>query len=218
MKETGTQTALESPASLCDVITQLAHEIRQPLGGIESLAYYLELALEDCDTELRDQCGRIRQLVAQASWMLEDASLAAPAELAPPAAVDLNALISETGERLARQEDRPLRLKLMANAPRVRGSQRALCAWLRHALSFFRDVAGGEPMPLVETAAEEQGVWLRIHSKTGEHASLRPLDPPGGVGGLRRMAEQLGGRFLLETGGGVVTVGVWLPVADYPLN
>lgn len=213
MSDTGTHLALEPSTLHSGVISQLVHELRQPLGGIESLAYFLELALEDGDNELRDQCERIRQLVAQASWLLEDASLAASADEADRSAVDLNALVAETGERLARHEERSLRLALAGNAPLVWGSKSALCAWLRHALSYFRDLAVGEPMPLVETVEQDRGVWLRVRSLTHGQASLRPLDPPGGMGGLRRVAEQWGGRFELETSGGAVNVGLWLPVA-----
>lgn len=59
--------------SLADVnsaaLHDLAHELRQPLGVIESLAYYLELVSVDdrAATHLR----RIRAMVEQANGILE---------------------------------------------------------------------------------------------------------------------------------------------------
>lgn len=214
VSQTGTQPALQSPADLRDVVCQLVHDLRQPLGGIESLAYVLELALEESDEDLRQQCGRLRQLVVQASWMLEDASLAASPEVVEGAAVDLNRVVEETGERLARQEERPLQLTLSAEAPMVCGTATGVRHWLAHALAFFRDLAQGEPMPSVETGREEEWGWLRVRSRVGCEESVRALDPPGGAGGLRRMAEVSGGRYECTVGGGVVDVRLWLPIAD----
>lgn len=50
-------------------LSDLAHELRQPLGVIESLAYYLELISVDdsASTHLR----RIQAMVAQANRILE---------------------------------------------------------------------------------------------------------------------------------------------------
>jgi signal transduction histidine kinase len=218
VQRTGTQPALERPADLRDVVCQLVHEVRQPLGGIESLAYYLELALEGGDEELREQCGRLRQLVTQAGWMLEDAALAAAAPARAGARADFNAIAGEVGERLARHEERPLRLALESGAAAVHGSAAAVRRWLVHALSFLRDLAQGEPMPLVETMCDGQGVWLRVHSRVGCEECLRSLDPPGGVGGLRRMAEAGGGRYEFRYEDHAVTVGLWLPVVDDALD
>ena len=218
MSQTGTQPVLQPVADLREVVCQLVHELRQPLGGIESLAYLLELALEDSDEGLRDQCGRLRQLVIQASWMLEDAALAASAPAPAGMVLDLNQVARETGERLARQEERSLRLRLSPEVPLVQAGESAVRHWLAHVLSFFRDLARGEPMPLVETKWDNPGVWLRVQSRVGTEEALRSLDPPGGTGGLRRMAKTSGGRYELDVADGVVTVGLWLPAAGDSLD
>jgi len=59
------------------------HELRQPLGVIDSLAYYLELTATDEKSSLHLE--RIRAMVAQANRILERASAAEP-ELALDAA------------------------------------------------------------------------------------------------------------------------------------
>jgi signal transduction histidine kinase len=51
---------------------EIIHELRQPLGVIDSLAYYLELTARD-----EKMCGhleRIRAMVSQANGILERAS------------------------------------------------------------------------------------------------------------------------------------------------
>lgn len=53
---------------------ELAHELRQPLSTIESLAYYLELTAES--DHIRGQLERIRLMVDRANQILAQASLA----------------------------------------------------------------------------------------------------------------------------------------------
>jgi nitrogen-specific signal transduction histidine kinase len=55
-------------------IGELAHELRQPLSTIESLAYYLELTTEN--DHIRRQLERIRLMVDRANQILAQASLA----------------------------------------------------------------------------------------------------------------------------------------------
>jgi signal transduction histidine kinase len=50
-------------------LNDLAHELRQPLGVIESLAYYLELISMDDGASVH--LRRIRAMVAQANGILE---------------------------------------------------------------------------------------------------------------------------------------------------
>jgi signal transduction histidine kinase len=60
-------------AKLADVdsaaLYDLAHELRQPLGVIESLAYYLELI--SVDDAVCTHLRRIQAMVAQANGILE---------------------------------------------------------------------------------------------------------------------------------------------------
>jgi hypothetical protein len=74
----------DAPLAHCDVVsrqvtganpvfsTDLLHELRQPLGVIDSLAYYLELTVTD--EKSCPHLQRIRAMVAQASCILERAS------------------------------------------------------------------------------------------------------------------------------------------------
>jgi len=64
----GGQFAGVSPAALNDLL----HELRQPLGIIESLAYYLELT--STDEKIRINAQRIQAMVLQAHGILERAA------------------------------------------------------------------------------------------------------------------------------------------------
>ena len=57
-----------------ELMRTLAHELRQPLSTIESIAYYLTLILPQ-DEKTTEQLGRIQMLVEQSNWMLTSAQL-----------------------------------------------------------------------------------------------------------------------------------------------
>jgi signal transduction histidine kinase len=54
-------------------VRHLAHELRQPLSTIESITFYLQMALATQDPKVREQLGRLGRTVEQASWILADA-------------------------------------------------------------------------------------------------------------------------------------------------
>jgi signal transduction histidine kinase len=57
------------------VLEELIHDIRQPLGAIDSLAYFLELT--SSDDQATTQLKRIRAMVVQANRILEKSAKAA---------------------------------------------------------------------------------------------------------------------------------------------
>jgi len=74
---TGVQTVVadfETQASSNAVDLQtIAHELRQPLSAIESIAYYLNLALPRDSRPARKQARRLQHLVEQSNWILTSA-------------------------------------------------------------------------------------------------------------------------------------------------
>jgi signal transduction histidine kinase len=58
------------------LLKDFIHELRQPLGVIESLAYYLELTAPDRRNSIHLE--RIRAMVAETNYILERASLLKP--------------------------------------------------------------------------------------------------------------------------------------------
>ena len=59
------------------IIRNLAHELRQPLSALESIAFYLDLMLNQEDPKTRKQLRRLRQLVQQSDWAVSNAVLTA---------------------------------------------------------------------------------------------------------------------------------------------
>lgn len=57
-------------------LEELAHELRQPLGAIEALAYFLELTAED--EKICGHLQRIQEMVAQANHILERSCVIEP--------------------------------------------------------------------------------------------------------------------------------------------
>jgi len=62
-----------SRASLEVSIRELAHSLRQPLGAIEAIAYYLEMTLPAEQIEARGHLLRLQRLVEESSTILQDA-------------------------------------------------------------------------------------------------------------------------------------------------
>ena len=95
----GVQTTAAVPAQESAVpamtLQSLAHELRQPLSAIESIAYYLGLVLPPGDHRTREQTSRLQDLVDQAGWILtcgQELYNPAPLRLEP---VDLEELITQ---------------------------------------------------------------------------------------------------------------------------
>jgi nitrogen-specific signal transduction histidine kinase len=55
------------------LLRSLAHELSQPLSTIESIAYYLEMALPEEASGLRPHLNKLAQMVELANSMLSDA-------------------------------------------------------------------------------------------------------------------------------------------------
>jgi len=197
----GVQTeaaAPETQASLPAVDLQtIAHELRQPLSAIESIAYYLSLALPRDSGPARKQARRLQQLVEQSNWILTCAlQLAHDAPLAPQP-VNLEELIIQTiNARTAEGEPRT-HLELAGGLPLVRldpGRGRTL---LENLLTLFRQLATDLHPIRVTTAAGEDGVSLSIASAIPGYRSEASLGPGCGLSiqSARRVVEGHGGTF-----------------------
>src|SRR5260370_41784520 len=95
-----TQLLTQSPSELSreDLLCAIAHEIRQPLGAIESLAYYLLLTLpRDVKNESRhrEQLTRIQQLVEQSNWILSNGLGLTDSRKASPEVIEMEELITQ---------------------------------------------------------------------------------------------------------------------------
>ncbi len=195
------------------ILRQLIHEIRQPLSGIESLSYYLGLVLGD-DPEMCGHCDRLRRLVHQANWSLEDAAFAACTLTRPFDIVSINEALRELSDNHASHDDRVIGLELDEDAPVVALPGGACGRILEHLLAVFRDLSLAEVLPVFTTRSGDNGIHLEVSGELRDPYAgdlLRLIDPPGGVGGMRRYIHSLGGRWSAAAAEGRLSLELWLP-------
>jgi signal transduction histidine kinase len=63
---------VEVRLALTAALGTIAHELRQPLSSIESIAYYLTLVLPKNDPKIQAQVEHIRELVQQTNEILSN--------------------------------------------------------------------------------------------------------------------------------------------------
>jgi len=158
------------------VIRHLAHEMRQPLSALESLAYYLDIILPQSEWKARQQIDRIQQLVTQTNWIVDDAIHYLQAVAPNPVPVCLDDLITQT--IMERGPGRTLRLDLdLAAEPCLALVDRAQAHHLlANIVAFLRHHADPETPVALATAHRGESVELTAHART---SSLQPADLPG---------------------------------------
>src|ERR1700680_4414718 len=80
-------------SSLAVSLETIAHELRQPLSAIESIAYYLSLVLPRDGGHAHQQALRLQQLVEQSNWILTSALQLSDASPLAPQSLNLEELI-----------------------------------------------------------------------------------------------------------------------------
>lgn len=195
------------------VFAKLVHELAQPLGTIESIAYYLRMVLPTDDQRTHEQLRKIEDIVASMNGTLTDAvHFLRPAPLHPEV-IDLHALLhealAERGGSGACLESKPeFRLELPAEPALVKvdpGQGRHL---VRSLLSLFRAFTGRCQHVIVRTIRREPGQVTLEFSAPGleiTREEMEHLFAPFGDGfrdgaGLtlasaRQIVESNGGRI-----------------------
>ncbi len=78
-----------------ELVSLLAHELRQPLSTMESLACYLEIVLPPGEIKARMQVSKMQELLRQTNWILSDAVHFLHAANKHPVLMDWNETIME---------------------------------------------------------------------------------------------------------------------------
>lgn len=78
-----------------EMVSQLAHELRQPLSTMESISCYLEIVLPAHETKARAQVAKMQELLRQTNWILSDAIHFLQAAQVRPVLMDWNETIME---------------------------------------------------------------------------------------------------------------------------
>ncbi len=224
----GTAPAMaEKPAyEPATVVRHIAHELRQPLSTIESIAFYLEMVLPRADAKARKQLGKLQQEVHHINWILSDAIHflgAAPVHLQ---LMDLNEVVSRFLSEWHTKQGAGVCLRLEDELPLVRLDLEQIQHMLRNVVAFFGRISAPESPITVRTSSQLREVRLEVASKAPDCSAgdMQPLfDPfdtrlPGGSGlglaSVRRIAEAHGGRIeVVEGAGSEVSVTVVFPPA-----
>jgi two-component system cell cycle sensor histidine kinase/response regulator CckA len=192
------------------VVRHLAHELRQPLSAIESIAYYLEIILPHQDPKLRQHLEKLQQLVHQTNWILSDAIHYLQACPPRPQLLDLDEIVSDCVAEWARGEPVTVHLELSDRPAMVRLDLEQARHLLHNVLSFFRQIAQPNPCIIVRSSVSSEEVILSVAasgvSECPEELSavLEPFSPhlPAGSGlaiaSARHIIEMHRGRIELH--------------------
>jgi len=159
------------------LLHNLAHELRQPLSTIESIAYYLELALPHGDPRVLEQLTRLRHLVEQSGWILNDTLSLAKPTFVHPEAVDLDEILSEfVFEQVQHDSHWPHFDLELSGAPVWMDFQQAR-EMIHGICRFFRTMAKSGTEIRVDTRVlSGGGILLRVRAEgqSGDDSSLPP--------------------------------------------
>jgi len=194
---TGVQTVVAVPEAQSSVaavaLETIAHELRQPLSAMESIAYYLSLVLPRDGGPAREQAARLQQLVEQSNWILTSALQLADRMPLAPQLVNLETLVRQVA-------DSSIRLELAGGLPLVRLDPVRGRALLENLLLLFRQVASNRYPVRVSTAKGEGGVVLAMATAAPGYRSEAGLGPGCGLSieSARRVVEAHGGTFRIQ--------------------
>jgi signal transduction histidine kinase len=176
-------------------LRHLTHELRQPLSGIESIAYYLEMVLDGGEPRVLEQCDRLRQMVRQANWLLEDTALGLRlGETCEAAALD--AAFEELGARLALDEERTIELRTEDALPLVWVPTGLLEPFCAHLVNFFLLVTRTVDPLVVTLWHDAAGVQLTLEANVEEEGpdALRMINAPEPGSAVNRFLAACGGQ------------------------
>jgi len=144
------------------IIRNLAHELRQPLSALESIAFYLDLMLTHEDPKTRKQLRRLRQLVQQSDWAVSNAIVTAgvtPVVLNP---INLADLVADCATSWAAEHSlqvglvRPDRFRVqLLDEEQIRGLMRNVLSFIRRGSYASIVVSASESCAELVVEAEE---------------------------------------------------------------
>ncbi|HTD43048.1 MAG TPA: hypothetical protein VK687_02665 [Bryobacteraceae bacterium] len=201
----GAQSAATSLTVLPPMALQMiAHELRQPLSAIESIAYYLGLILPPGDDRARGHVARLQQLVEQSNWILICGLQLADQTPLAPVPLDLQQLIRQAIAARTSQGHPPPDLKLSRDVYMVRLDRARGRALIENLLAMFIHVAGDAHPVRLRTAAPDTedagGVVLEISTAAPGYGSEAALGSGSALGleCARRIVHAHGGSLTID--------------------
>jgi signal transduction histidine kinase len=193
-------------------VRHLAHELRQPLSTIESIAYYLEIVLPQSEGKARRQVEKLQQVVQQAGWVLSDAVHFLQASPVSPQVIDFGEFLSEALGDSGLLDHNSVRVSMADEPTLVQADPAQIWHLLRNLLFFFRQVSKPDPLVLIETCRREGSIEVSFEAKVPDcteadiAAMFEPFTShlPAGSGlalaSVRRIVDAHGGTLTLESG------------------
>ncbi len=206
------------------VVRHLAHELRQPLSTVESIAYYLRMVTPRQDAKTQHQLEKVQQLVEQMNCILSDAVNFLQAAPAVPQVLNLNELLSEALSEHAASTP-PLEAILAPETMLVRmDSSQARHLFRDLFQSFVHLGRGRQSIPVRSWPAQDEarfeirvpGLEMGLEELEQMFEPFSPLLPAGSglaLASARRIVQTAGG--LLETHSDPLR-GTWLALS-FPL-
>jgi two-component system, OmpR family, sensor histidine kinase TctE len=203
------QKAAEHQAA--DVIRHLAHELRQPLSTIESIAYYLEIILPKTEGKALDQLEKLQEMVHQCNWILADVIHFLQATPVRLELLDLAGMVSENLAEWSSGGNHEILIEGPAHLPLVMLDAAQIQHLLCNLFTFYQQISRGMPVS-IRTSATDRGVHLRISCQSPAYEAdvlkslCEPFSPhlPGGSGlalaSVRRIAEAHGAEISAQWG------------------
>ncbi|MBM3783737.1 MAG: HAMP domain-containing histidine kinase [Acidobacteria bacterium] len=197
------------------MLQHLAHELRQPLSALESIAYYLRLTAGE-SSPMSHQVSRVQSLVDHANWVLSD--MLNIFHIAPPSpgAVDCEELLREVLEERWVTEGLTVRMEASEPLPVF-----ADCEQLRHLLRttiYFLRPAGKQAREIAVTMTEEAealAIGMRVNAPEIPMESLYTPLASKSLLACQNIAELNGGQFRVARDiDGWLTVRIELPFAE----
>jgi signal transduction histidine kinase len=188
----------------------IAHELRQPLSAIESIAYYLNLVLPPGDRRSREQVSRLQVLVEQSNWILTSGMQLISETPVSPESVDLEELITQSIAARATHRDSRFELQLAGGLPLVQLDPGSGRAWIENLLSLFESLPERCPVHLATSRCDTR-VALTLTARVRGFRSEASLGPGSGLSlaAARHVVEAHHGTLELQvdpTSGIVLTV------------
>ena len=183
---------LTESTTVAEQLQLVAHDLRQPLSGIENIAFILEMGSTGLDPKMAARLSQLRNLVDQVSWILEDSVRAAQVQESHPSAIDLCGLVRTFAAEAALRDDRSLNLRLPAQpliAQLDDGVTRNMLQWILH---FGLTMAQPSDSPELRCAEVYGRARVTVTITPGDRdvsMMAELIDPRGRTGYLRSLAN-----------------------------